>query len=62
MDCNFCGKSQYDVALLVAGPNVYICDECIELCNKIIFEKTRRYCKELNKKEKTATRKNRSWS
>jgi len=31
--CSFCGKSQNDVRKLIAGPTVYICDECIELCN-----------------------------
>ncbi len=36
--CSFCGKSQSDVKKLIAGPAVYICDECIELCNDIIAE------------------------
>jgi ATP-dependent Clp protease ATP-binding subunit ClpX len=36
--CSFCGKSQDDVRKLVAGPGVYICDECIELCNDILVE------------------------
>ncbi len=36
--CSFCGKSQDEVKKLVAGPSVYICDECIELCNDIIAE------------------------
>jgi ATP-dependent Clp protease ATP-binding subunit ClpX len=37
--CSFCGKPQDQVKRLVAGPNgVYICDECIELCNQIIRE------------------------
>lgn len=36
--CSFCGKSQDEVAKLVAGPTVYICDECIELCNEIVLE------------------------
>ena len=36
--CSFCGKSQDDVRKLIAGPTVYICDECIELCNDIIAE------------------------
>jgi hypothetical protein len=34
--CSFCGKSQHDVRKLIAGPTVFICDECIELCNDII--------------------------
>ena len=36
--CSFCGKTQEQVRKLVAGPNVYICDECIELCNEILDE------------------------
>jgi ATP-dependent Clp protease ATP-binding subunit ClpX len=36
--CSFCGKSQDEVKKLIAGPSVYICDECIELCNDIISE------------------------
>jgi ATP-dependent Clp protease ATP-binding subunit ClpX len=36
--CSFCGKSQKEVKKLVAGPTVYICDECIGLCNDIIAE------------------------
>ncbi len=36
--CSFCGKSQDDVKKLIAGPTVYICDECIELCNEIVLE------------------------
>lgn len=38
LKCSFCGKSQEQVKKLVAGPGVYICDECIELCNEIIEE------------------------
>ena len=38
LHCSFCGKSQKEVKKLIAGPNVYICDECIELCNEIISE------------------------
>ena len=36
--CSFCGKSQKEVRKLIAGPSVYICDECVELCNEIITE------------------------
>jgi ATP-dependent Clp protease ATP-binding subunit ClpX len=36
--CSFCGKSQEEVKKLIAGPSVYICDECIELCNEIMVE------------------------
>ncbi|MDR1294852.1 MAG: ATP-dependent Clp protease ATP-binding subunit ClpX [Bifidobacteriaceae bacterium] len=38
LKCSFCGKSQKQVRKLIAGPSVYICDECIELCNEIIAE------------------------
>ncbi len=38
--CSFCGKSQHEVRKLIAGPSVFICDECIELCNDIIREDT----------------------
>lgn len=38
LKCSFCGKSQDQVKRLIAGPNVYICDECIELCQEIITE------------------------
>jgi len=38
LKCSFCGKGQNDVRKLIAGPTVYICDECIELCNDIIAE------------------------
>jgi ATP-dependent Clp protease ATP-binding subunit ClpX len=38
LKCSFCGKSQEQVKRLVAGPGVYICDECIELCSEIIEE------------------------
>src|SRR5688572_23731447 len=37
--CSFCGKSQKQVQQLIAGPGVYICDECVELCNEIIDER-----------------------
>jgi ATP-dependent Clp protease ATP-binding subunit ClpX len=46
--CSFCGKSQDEVKKLIAGPSVYICDECIELCNEIIEEEYQ--------KEEAATR------
>ena len=38
LKCSFCGKSQKQVKKLIAGPGVYVCDECIELCNEIIEE------------------------
>lgn len=39
--CSFCGKSQHEVRKLIAGPTVFICDECVELCNDIIREETK---------------------
>jgi ATP-dependent Clp protease ATP-binding subunit ClpX len=38
--CSFCGKSQHEVKKLIAGPSVFVCDECIELCNDIIREES----------------------
>ena len=38
LHCSFCGKSQHEVRKLIAGPSVFICDECVELCNDIICE------------------------
>ena len=39
--CSFCGKSQHEVRKLIAGPTVFICDECVELCMDIIREETK---------------------
>ena len=39
--CTFCGKSQHEVRKLIAGPTVFICDECVELCMDIIREETK---------------------
>ena len=36
--CSFCGKSQNEVKKLIAGPTVYICNECIDICNEIITD------------------------
>lgn len=47
--CSFCGKSQHEVRKLIAGPSVFICDECVELCNDIIREEI----KEISPKQKT---------
>ncbi len=46
LKCSFCGKSQEQVKRLIAGPNVYICDECIELCNEILEEELAIYKKQ----------------
>ena len=40
--CSFCGKNQSEVRKLIAGPAVYICDECIQLCSEIIEEETQK--------------------
>ena len=40
LQCSFCGKDQNEVGKLIAGPKVYICDECVDLCNDIIAEET----------------------
>ncbi|MXW69246.1 MAG: ATP-dependent Clp protease ATP-binding subunit ClpX, partial [Acidimicrobiia bacterium] len=40
LKCSFCGQSQKQVLKLIAGPGVYICNECIDLCNEIIDEET----------------------
>lgn len=42
LKCSFCGKSQKQVKKLIAGPGIYICDECVELCNDIIDEETKK--------------------
>src|SRR5258707_15089266 len=39
--CSFCGKSQHEVRKLIAGPTVFICDECVELCTDIIREENK---------------------
>jgi len=49
LHCNFCGKSQHEVRKLIAGPSVYVCDECVELCNDIIREELQ----ESNEEEET---------
>jgi len=38
LKCSFCGKNQKQIKKLIAGPDVYICDECVDLCNEIIEE------------------------
>lgn len=44
--CSFCGKSQHEVKKLIAGPSVFVCDECVDLCNDIIREETQEVTKE----------------
>ena len=54
--CSFCGKSQHDVSKLIAGPTVFVCAECIELCMDIIREKNK---SSLVKSRGTASRRRR---
>ena len=42
LSCSFCGKGQKEVKKLIAGPSVYICDECISLCNDILAEEVQK--------------------
>ena len=49
--CSFCGKSQHEVRKLIAGPSVFVCDECVELCNDIIREEI----KEISPKQEKET-------
>jgi ATP-dependent Clp protease ATP-binding subunit ClpX len=51
LHCNFCGKSQHEVRKLIAGPSVYVCDECVELCNDIIREELQETTDEGDKKK-----------
>jgi ATP-dependent Clp protease ATP-binding subunit ClpX len=41
LHCSFCGKSQHEVRKLIAGPTVFICDECVELCKDIVQEESK---------------------
>jgi hypothetical protein len=50
--CSFCGKSNTDVAVLVAGPRVYICDECVDLSQEVVLE--RKKVKEVEALDKSA--------
>ncbi|MEX3609801.1 ATP-dependent Clp protease ATP-binding subunit ClpX [Rothia sp. LK2588] len=54
LKCSFCGKNQKQVRKLIAGPNIYICDECIELCNEILDEELAEV-KDLNVTEELPT-------
>jgi len=50
--CSFCGKSQHEVRKLIAGPSVFICDECVELCNDIIREEVQEGLEDADSKSK----------
>ncbi|WP_163932636.1 ATP-dependent protease ATP-binding subunit ClpX [Paraferrimonas sp. SM1919] len=49
--CSFCGKSQHEVRKLIAGPSVYVCDECVDLCNDIIREEVKEATPQLDGKK-----------
>ncbi|MBI1425311.1 MAG: ATP-dependent Clp protease ATP-binding subunit ClpX [Gammaproteobacteria bacterium] len=49
--CSFCGKSQHEVRKLIAGPSVFICDECVELCNDIIREEVQEHASSVSGKK-----------
>jgi len=53
--CSFCGKSQHEVRKLIAGPSVFVCDECVELCNDIIREEVQEEKNAANSKKKFPT-------
>ena len=48
LDCSFCGKGRNDVEKLIAGPNVYICNECVKLCANIITDEEKHITKDLD--------------
>lgn len=54
-NCSFCGKSQTEVSKLISGPQVYICNECIDLCNEILTEENKKEAFTENKKLKVST-------
>ena len=56
LTCSFCGKSQKEVKKLIAGPTVYICDECIGLCNDIIAEEIEKEERELRARRRCRSR------
>ena len=43
ISCSFCGKSQEEVKKLIAGPNVYICNECVNVCTSVIAQEERKH-------------------
>ena len=49
--CSFCGKSQHEVRKLIAGPSVFICDECVDLCNDIIREEVQESSSDSSKRK-----------
>jgi ATP-dependent Clp protease ATP-binding subunit ClpX len=58
LKCSFCGKSQEQVRKLIAGPGVYICDECIDLCNEILDEELEATAQGSGRSAPEASRKN----
>lgn len=60
--CSFCGKSRDEVRKLIAGPTVYICDECVNLCNDIIAEDWEEAKEEISSKLKSRWKSNTTWT
>ena len=58
--CSFCGKSQHEVKKLIAGPSVFICDECIDLCNDIMRDE-RVFRSRMQKPQKATCRRQRKF-
>ena len=54
-NCSFCGKNQKEVSKLISGPQVYICNECIDLCNEILIEENKKEAFTESKKLKVST-------
>jgi len=52
LDCSFCGKRNDEVKVIVAGPNVFICDECVELCVDIVNEEIKKNRKKFLEQQK----------
>ena len=50
LHCSFCGKNQNEVPKLIAGPSVFICDECVDLCNEIISDELEEKSSKSNEK------------
>ena len=53
--CSFCGKTNREVLLLIAGPTVFICDECIDLCTEIVAEKRKSICDKIEQEQLQST-------
>ncbi len=54
--CNFCGKESWEVMCIIRGPDIYICDECVEKCNQIILDQSRKRRRGLIRQEMSEDR------